>query len=52
MSFDNGDGTSPILNALFGLAALAVIIGVGFYVGQHVSCWDWFGLVKGCTVSK
>ncbi len=43
---------TPIVTALIGLAAIAVIIGVGVYVGTHVNCWDWFGLVKGCAVSK
>lgn len=43
---------TPIVTTLIGLAAIAVIIGVGVYVGQHVSCWDFFGLAKGCAISK
>lgn len=42
----------PISEVMIGIAALAIVIGVGVYVTQHVTCWHIPYLVNGCVVTK
>jgi hypothetical protein len=43
---------SPVTEVLLGMAALAVVILVGLYASEHVTCWHIPYLVNGCVVSK
>lgn len=43
---------SSTTEVLLGLAALAVIVLVGLYASEHVTCWHLPYLANGCVVSK
>lgn len=31
-------------------ALVAVVVAAALVIGDHVNCFNWFGLVKGCSV--
>lgn len=43
---------SYLTETLVAMAAIAIVIGVGMYVAEHVTCWHIPYLVNECVISK
>jgi hypothetical protein len=40
---------NPVTETLVALAAVAVIVLVGFYASDHLTCFNLLGITKGCV---
>lgn len=42
----------PVTQTVVVIAGLAVVAAAVLYVGSHVECHNFFGLIKGCATVK
>lgn len=37
---------------VIGAACLVIIVAGGIYIADHIHCFNFFGLAKGCVIGK